>query len=106
MIFFFIFVALTIYVHIKYLWDRAKIIRLHRMTLGDYPMEEEMILVRFGEHLLPMRYMEKLEKWDNFSHAEKRKLSRALNTKVKRGKINPDRLGNQTLKILNDEPLP
>ena len=100
---FILFVAVVIFFHLKYLHDRRELILLHRQTLGDAPLHDEMILVKFEQFLMPIRYIEKLERWDLLTHAAKRTLARNLNTKVKRGKINPARLGNETLKIIPDE---
>lgn len=98
------FVVLAIiFIYGRYFYRRQKFLRDLRPTLGELPMYEEMILVKWEKYLMPMRYSEYLEKWTLLTHEAKRKLARGVATKVKRGKIDPKRLGNETLKIINDE---
>lgn len=87
MIAYLIFVILIVYYHIFFLINRRKRFKIRQSRLGSGIADNEMVAVRYKGQLLPMRFIEKIEVWDNLTREEKREASIKIRKSIDKGRL-------------------
>lgn len=88
-----IMILTVIYIHLKYLRERSKLLRGVRSTLGDSPADTDFVIVNYKGERLPMTMWEKLNVWDFMDRGQKREASMAIKKGIKKGKLRDNILG-------------
>lgn len=97
------FVLFVVYEYVTYYFKRRQRIQAIKNELEDGCMPDEMVIVKWHGFELPMRYIEKVERWDYYSDKQKHRLAKMVKRDVTSNKINPDRLGRgHNLKVIED----
>ncbi|HQW95446.1 MAG TPA: hypothetical protein PLU58_06570 [Saprospiraceae bacterium] len=64
--------------------------KITKMLPDDEPSDDEWVVVMYKDKEIPMKYLEKLEIWDNMSGKEKSTMVKKLDLAIKRGKAVPE----------------